>query len=188
MEDFPALTPATEAQVANNRDWVITSAGKVVRRDKAKSGDKVPSTLAMLGNDTWQGPYNSFASKEDAYIARDYVVEKIPNAFLVEAKSHKKPGPKSKARAIEQDEFRELLRSQLMERLDDFWEDWSKLRPEDKCSIYKGLLLFAYSKAPNEKVLDPRASKSRKDESKRAAAAEAIQQGLPTVEDTNFEE
>lgn len=188
MEDFPALTPATEAQVTNNRDWVITSAGKVVRRDKAKSGDKVPSTLAMLGNDTWQGPYNSFASKEDAYIARDYVVEKIPNAFLAEEKPRKKPGPKSKARAIEQDEFRELLRSQLMERLDDFWEDWSKLRPEDKCSIYKGLLLFAYSKAPNEKVLDPLASKNRKDESKRAAAAEAIQQGLPTVEDTDFEE
>lgn len=188
MDDFPSLTPATDEQRVNSRDWVITSAGKVVRRDKAKPGDEVPSILTVLGIETWPGPYNSFASKEDAYIARDYVVDKIPNAFLVDKKPQKKPGPRPKARAVEQDEFRELLRSQLMERLDVFWDNWEKLRPEDKCSTFKGLLLFAYSKAPNERVLDPLTAKNRKDESKRAAAAEAIHNGLPTTEDTNFEE
>lgn len=187
MEDFPLLTPATEEQVANNRDWVITSAGKVVRRDKAKSADKVPDILTVLGSDMWQGPHNSFASKEDAYTVRDYIVDKIPNAFLVEDKP-KKPGPKPKVRAMEQDEFRELLRAQLMERLDDFWESWGRLRHEDKCSIYKGLLLFAYSKAPNERIIDPITAKNRKEETKRAAAAEAIANGLPATEDTNFEE
>ena len=188
MDDFPLLTPPSKEQTENNRDWVITSAGKVVRRDKAKKGDNVPVVLTMIGTETWQGPYNTFASKEDAYTARDYIVEKVPNAFLVDGKPRKKPGPRPKARAVEQDEFRELLRSQLMERLDDFWENWEKLRPEDKCSTYKGLLLFAYSKAPNERVLDPIAAKSKKDESKRAAAAEAIANGLHATEDTNFEE
>ena len=188
MDDFPLLSPPSKEQIENKRDWVITSAGKVVRRDKAKTGDKVPDILTMIGSDSWQGPYNSFASKEDAYTTRDYIVEKVPNAFLVDEKPRKKPGPKPKARAVEQDEFRELLRAQLMERLDDFWENWEKLRPEDKCSTYKGLLLFAYSKAPNERVLDPLAAKSKKDESKRAAAAEAIANGLHATEDTDFEE
>lgn len=182
MNDFPALSPPSKEQIENKRDWVITSAGKVVRRDKAKSGDEVPDILTMLGSETWQGPYNLFASKEDAYIVRDYIVEKIPNAFLVNEKQRKKPGPKPKARAIEQDEFRILLRAQLMERLDAFWENWEKLRPEDKCSTYKGLLLFAYSKAPNEKQADPAVASDKKKE----ADADRIREGLPT--DTNFEE
>ena len=188
MDDFPILTPPSKEQTENKRDWVITSAGKVVRRDKAKSGDNVPFVLTMIGTEVWQGPYNTFASKEDAYTVRDYIVEKVPNAFLVDEKTRKKPGPRPKARAVEQDEFRELLRAQLMERLDDFWENWEKLRPEDKCSTYKGLLLFAYSKAPNERVLDPLAAKNQKDESKRAAAAEAIANGLHATTDTEFEE
>ncbi len=182
MNDFPSLTPPQKEQIENKRDWVITSAGKVVRRDKAKSGDSVPNILTMIGSESWEGPYNSFASKEDAYTFRDYIVEKVPNAFLVYEKPRKKPGPRPKARAVEQDEFRELLRSQLMERLDDFWANWEKLRPEDKCSTFKGLLLFAYSKAPNEKPADPAVASDKKKE----ADADRIREGLPA--DTNFEE
>ena len=173
--------------IDDKRDWVITTLGKVVRRDKASEKDVIPE-VAFVDAETDTVIRNSFSDKEKAYAMRDRIIDITPNAFLPKEEQPKKPGPKSKAKAVEQDEFRELLRSQLMERLEQFWTEWAKLPPGDKCAIYKGLLLFAYSKAPTERTVDPLAAKAKKDENKRAEAASRISQGLHGQVDTNFEE
>lgn len=170
------------------QDWVVTTKGKVVRRDKAKANDVIEEQLTWMEGVIPMGIPNTFQEKEDAFTARDNIIDKQPNAFLQIEEPKKKPGPKSKAKAIEQDEFRELLRSQLMERFDSFWTSWEKLGHSDKCSVYTKLLLFAYSKAPNEKVVDPADAIKRKADAKRQAAADKIAQGLDNVEDTDFEE
>ncbi len=170
------------------QDWVITSLGKVVRRDKVKPKDIVPDEIKWHEEDIPMSVPNSFGTKEIAYNVRDNVIDFCPNAFLATEETPKKPGPKPKGKVVEQDEFRELIRQQLMDRMDKFWANWETLKAVDKCAYYTKLLLFAYSKAPNERVLDPLTAKNRKDESKRAAAAEAIHNGLPATADTNFEE
>lgn len=187
MEELLVNT-STQDQRDANRDWVVTKDGKIVRRDKAKATDVIPISITALATDVWQGPANSFATKEDAYKARDYAIEKKPNAFLPQEEPKKKPGPKPKGKIIEQDEFRDLMRQNLMENFDEFWTEWKKLRPDDKCATYTKLLLFAYSKAPNEKVVDPADAIKRKAEAKRQAAADKIAQGLEEIKDTDFEE
>lgn len=170
------------------QDWVVTTKGKVVRRDKAKPEDVFEDQLTWMEDVIPMGIPNSFLEKDFAYMARDKIIEKCPNAFLQVEEPKKKPGPKPKGKVVEQDEFRDLMRANLMERMDEFWMEWKKLRPDDKCSIYSKLLLFAYSKAPNEKVVDPADAIKRKADAKRQAAADKIAQGLDSVEDTNFEE
>lgn len=166
------------------QDWVITALGKVVRRDKAKANDVIDEAYTF---DNVIYP-NSFPEKEDAVACRDHITDICPNAFLPKDEPKRKPGPKSKAKAVEQDEFRELMRAELMERQEQFWTAWGRLRPEDKCAIYAKLLLFAYSKAPSERVVDPAEALKRKAEAKRQEVAARIDQGLNSVADTDFEE
>lgn len=167
-------------------DWVITSLGKIVRRDKAKPTDIVPE-VAFTGGTPESIIYNAFVDKESAYAARDAIIDANPSAFLPEQETKKKPGPMPRKNIVSQDDFRDLMRQELMERRELFWSNWAKLSARDKCDYYYKMISFAYSKAPTAKPLDDNAEQ-QKAERKRLEAAAAIAQGLPEVQDTDFEE
>ena len=166
------------------QDWVITTLGKVVRRDKAKAKDIIEEAYTF-GDDVFP---NTFREKEDAIAGLDRITELYPDAFLPKDEQKKKPGPKPRGKIVEQDEFRDMMRQQLIEHQEEFWQDFKKLKPEDKCPLYYKLLCYAYAKAPSEKVVDPTEVMKRKAEAKRQVVADRISQGLEGVEDTDFEE
>lgn len=176
----------------NNQYWAITTKGKVIRRDKAKPGDAF--VLAFAFSDGHEPVVNKFDTKEDAYAARDAIVDDYPAAFLdYEPKEEtvsttQETTTMPRKQTYSQEDFREMARDAVIKRIDAFWENWEKLKPADKCDYYYKMLSFAYSKAPSEKSVDSLTAEQRKAEAKRQAAAERISQGLPTVEDTNFEE
>ncbi|MBE6319400.1 MAG: hypothetical protein E7075_00385 [Bacteroidales bacterium] len=159
------------------RDWVITDKGKVVRRDKAKKSDCIGEQV--------HGRDNSFPDKEAAYACRDAIIDELPIAFMdtIEPKQDKTDMPRKKI--VTQDDFREMIRKEVIERIDIFWENWAKLQPKDKCDLYYKMFAYAYSKAPVEKATDSDSDK-RKLDKKKEADANRIHEGLPT--DTNFED
>ena len=167
--------------------WVLTALGKPVRKDKIKASDEIPESLSWHEGDNLMEAPNRFASKLEAINMRDNIISLSPNAFLPKSEP-KKPGPKPRGKIVEQDEFREMMRSELMKRMDIFWQKWALLPPQAQCELYYKMFAYAYSKAPNEKVVDPATAAARKVDSKRAEAAERISQGLSAVEDNDFEE
>lgn len=169
------------------RDWVITTTGKVVRRDKAKPNDVISTRFEFLDTEESLGPYNTFPTKDEAYTFRDKVIDEYPAAFMQEDKQ--KPESKTNARhkTATQEEFQEMMRKEVMSRIDVFWENWERLQPADKCALFYKMFAYAFSKAPVAKAVDADADQ-RKADRKRQAAAEAISQGLPVEEDNNFEE
>ena len=160
------------------RDWVITKAGKVVRRDKAKPNDVIPDDFVFEDNDVMR---NTFPEKEDAYLCRDNIIDMHPAAFLEDAinkhKEEKKNMPRKKI--ITQDDFRETMRKECIERLPAFWVNWEKLTPKDKCDYFYKVLIFGFSKAPAEKPMTAADADAARVDRNRARAAEAIEQGIP---------
>ena len=168
--------------------WVITTRGKVVRRDKAKPGDVVEPEV--------YGHSNSFPDKESAYSARDAIIDELPIAFL-ENKIAKDDSSPEETKATNsktmpkksiptQSEFRNLTRKKIQERIDSFWREWEKLKPKEKCDLYIKMLTYAYSAAPAEKPIDDETAK-RIAESKEAATANRIRQGI-SAKDNSFED
>lgn len=157
------------------RDWVITTTGKVVRRDKVKDSDTIEENV--------HGHENSFPDKEAAYIVRDAIIDEFPAAFLQsEAPTTVTKMPRKKT--VSQDEFREQMRTELSARMNMFWADWAKLKPKERCMLFYKMMPFGYSQAPTEKPLDADAKQKQLD-SKRAQAAERIADGIV---DENFED
>lgn len=161
------------------QDWVITTKGKVVRRDKAKKTDVIEDKV---------GEYdNCFPDKESAYFTRDEIVDQNPSAFLDDEPIPEMPVDIPHGKLVTQDEFQEMMRKEVMKRINIFWRKWALLPPLDQCNLFYKMFAYAFSKAPTAKATDADADK-RKADSKRKEAAERIAQGLPPVEDTNFEE
>ena len=162
-------------------DWVITTKGKVVRRDKAKPTDEIPYEI--------YGHPNTFNTREDAYIGRDGIADKFPAAFLpsgdVEIHSQKETAilpeknfATSKKAKFTQDEFRNLTRAAVIERYKIFWNEWDKLRPKEKCDLYVKMLSYAFATAPAEKPLDA-AAIDKIEKKKEQDISDIISQGIP---------
>lgn len=166
------------------RDWVITTTGKVVRRDKAKPNDVIEEKY-IFDTDEYA---NSFLEKDEACSCLEQIIEAHPTAFLPKDEQPKQSERMPRKKIVEQDEFRDLMRDELLKRMDEVWACWPKLSPRDKCDFYYKMMSFAYSKAPSEKVVDPAEAAARKADSKRAEAANRIAQGIDNIEDTDFEE
>ena len=160
-----------------NRDWVITTKGKVVRRDKVKKSDCVEEQV--------HGRDNSFPDKEAAYACRDAIIDELPIAFMDTVTPTQDNTDMPRTKIVTQDDFREMIRKEVIERIGIFWQEWAKLPPKDKCDLYYKMFAYAYSKAPVEKATDADAL-SRKSDRKKESDAERIHEGLPM--DTNFED
>lgn len=161
------------------KDWVVTKAGKVVRRDKAKPTDEIPSILSWSENGETVTAENTFLEKEDAYFQRDHIIDMFPAAFLESTNKtteEKKNMPRKK---ITQDDFRETMRKECIDRLPAFWTNWEQLTPKDKCDYFYKVLIFGFSKAPAEKPMTPADADAARADRNRARAAEAIEQGIP---------
>ncbi len=162
-------------------DWVITTAGKVVRRDKAKPSDTVlPTVLAGLPDGIgMEDVANSFPTKEDAYYCRDTIVEHCPSAYLSQV-APKQPQERKTGRteSYSQEEFCRITRRKLIENYDVFWANFQQLKPRDACDVYMKMARYGFSTAPQAKLSDDEAEQ-RKQALKREQTAAAIADGLP---------
>lgn len=159
-------------------DWVITTKGKVVRRDKVKAKDVVEEQVF--------GRANGFIDKESAYSVRDAIIEEIPTAFIEQPKPTKKANTMPRKKNFSQDDFQEMMRDAVMERIDIFWTKWETLPALDQCNLFYKMFAYAFSKAPTAKAMDADTAEARRNERKKEAAADRIREGLPV--DTDFEE
>lgn len=170
-------------------DWVITTAGKVVRRDKAKPSDTIlPMVLDGLPADIgMENTENSFPTKEDAYYCRDSIVEYCPAAYLSEALPKQEASGKEKqprkADAYSQEEFSRITRRKLIENYDVFWANFKQLKPRDACDVYMRMARYGFSTAPQAKPIDEEAEQ-RRQALKREQTAATIADGLP---DTDYD-
>lgn len=169
-------------------DWVITTAGKVVRRDKAKPTDTIPS-MVLEGLPEGIGiedVANSFPTKEDAYYCRDTIVEHCPSAYLPEALPKQTDSSvqraSSKPKSYSQEEFSRITRCKLIENYDVFWANFKQLKPRDACDVYLKMARYGFSTAPQAKLPDDEAEQ-RRQALKREQTAAAIADGLPDEEE-----
>ena len=175
------------------RYWLITDAGKVVRSDKTKPADVVSETLPYrVSDDTGAdiGITNAFPTKEDAYLCRDRIIDYCPTAFLLPAtpsadepqppSDHDKPMSKQN---YSQEEFSRLTRRKLIENYDVFWDNFKKLKPKDACDVYMKMARYGFAVAPNLKPIDDEA-KQRLEAYRREQTAATIADGLPSFSDT----
>lgn len=174
------------------QDWVITSTGKIVRRDKAKPTDIIP--LHVLDSvpseiNEFENILNSFPTKESAYLCRDNIIELCPIAFLEGNLPKSVTHPKSeqkvaiKPEKYSQEEFNKITRQKLIENYDVFWTNFRNLRPKDACEIYLKMARYGFSTAPQAKPVDEEVEQ-RKQEFKRQQTAATIADGLL---DTNYD-
>lgn len=164
------------------RDWVITTAGKVVRRDRRRAGDKVYVELYSLESQE-QLVYNSFPDKEAAYCYRDKLIENYPQIFLNDELPQSDKTDTHKQKDLSNEEYQKLTRKKLAEYVDIAWERALKLKDKDFLDFYVKMLRFGYSAAPQEKPLNEE-DKQRILKQKQAQTAAAIQEGI----DSDFEE
>ncbi len=178
--------------MTEQRYWVITDAGKVVRRDKTKPADVVSETLHYrISDDTGADDIitNAFPTREDAYLCRDTIIDYYPAAFLsaaqhADAEPQPQPDhdtPMSKEQ-YSQEEFSRLTRRKLIENYDVFWDNFRKLKPKDACDVYMKMARYGFAVAPNLKPIDDEA-KQRLEAYKREQTAAAIADGLPPSAD-----
>ena len=181
--------------------WVITTKGQVRRIDKLLKNEKY--------NDTVYGVANHFTDKEAAFTARDNIIDFYPRAFLgLQSESannaddnlchgqpehsectrqdnvpEQSPRPKNKTKKdITQEEWRNITRTQVMKHYDTFWNEWSKLRPKDKCDLYLKMVQYAFAHAPAEKPLD-QDDLQKIEERKLLEKEQAIAAGIPENDD-----
>lgn len=179
--------------MTEQRYWVITDAGKVVRSDKTKPADAVSGTLPYkVSDDTGAdgGITNAFPTREDAYLCRDRIIDYYPAAFLPPAtpsaaepqppSNHDKPMSKEN---YSQEEFSRLTRRKLIENYDVFWDNFKKLKPKDACDVYMKMARYGFAVAPNLKPIDDEA-KQRLEAYRREQTAATIADGLPPSFDT----
>jgi len=166
-------------------DWVITTAGKVVRRDKAKPTDTIPSMVleGLPEGIGMEDIANSFPTKEDAYYCRDTIVEHCPAAYLSQATPKQTQERKSgRNEPYSQEEFSRITRRKLIENYDVFWANFQQLKPRDACDVYMKMARYGFSTAPQAKLPDDEAEQ-RRQALKREQTAAAIADGLPDEEE-----
>lgn len=179
--------------MTEQRYWVITNAGRVVRSDKTKPADVVAETLPYrLSDDTGAdtGITNAFPTREDAYLCRDRIIDYYPAAFLPPVTpSAAEPQPQSNRdkpmskENYSQEEFSRLTRRKLIENYDVFWDNFKKLKPKDACDVYMKMARYGFAVAPNLKPIDDEA-KQRLEAYRREQTAATIADGLPPSFDT----
>jgi hypothetical protein len=49
--------------------------------------------------------------------------------------------------------MREEIQRQLIEHANEFWIEYSKLKPKDKCDIYLKILPYGFAKVPDERPI-----------------------------------
>lgn len=165
-------------------DWVITTAGKIVRRDKAKPTDTIPSMVleGLPEGIGMENVANSFPTKEDAYYCRDTIVEHCPAAYLSQAAPKQTQERKSgQNEPYSQEEFCRITRRKLIENYDVFWANFQQLKPRDACDVYMKMARYGFSTAPQAKLPDDEAEQ-RRQALKREQTAAAIADGLPEEE------
>lgn len=179
-------------------DWIITSLGKIVRRDKAKPTDCIPlnvlDSISVKVDDLENIP-NSFLTKEEARLCRDNIIEHCPAAFLEGNLPKSITQPKntvsSNPEKYSQEEFNRITRQKLIENYDVFWANFQKLKPRDACDVYMKMARYGFSVAPAVKPLDEEAEQ-RKQAIKQQQTADTIAEGLPDIDfdcddDTNID-
>lgn len=179
-------------------DWIITSLGKIVRRDKAKPTDIIPlnvlDSISVKVDDLENIP-NSFLTKEEARLCRDNIIEHCPAAFLDGNLPKSVTQPKNtvsfKPEKYSQEEFNRITRQKLIENYDVFWANFQKLKPRDACDVYMKMARYGFSVAPAVKPLDEEAEQ-RKQAIKQQQTADTIAEGLPDIDfdsddDTNID-
>lgn len=157
--------------------WFISDRGKVLSYDRR--GDIVPLDCSPYGFE------NLFDDKERCYYFRDKLEEEHPNIFVVRPiVSRGAPKKDISERALTN--FRDNIKLSLMEKIGEFWADWSQLKPRDKCDIYLKMMRYGFPMVPDEAPLDEEGkAKLILEETRRKAMLIA---GKKVELDTDFED
>ncbi len=94
---------------------------------------------------------NHFEDKERAFFFRDRLREQHPRLFL---NIQNKPTTTMSKKTMTQDDFREEMRRQVSQHMDEFWHNLSLLGPKEYVDRWLKAAGFGFSKAPTEKEPD----------------------------------
>lgn len=128
--------------------WFISDRGKVLSYDRR--GDIVPLDCSPYGFE------NLFDDKERCYYFRDKLEEEHPNVFRVLplVSSGDRSGKYKRVTEKGERKFRDDIKLSLMEKIGEFWADWSQLKPRDKCDIFLKMMRYGFPMVPDEAPLD----------------------------------